>query len=167
MPVRRNLNAGFFPQHQAWFELTPKELKQELVAAGFQVFRSEPTQLQLALRVRENLIMDSGVWVTFNPEQLLGRSDTQFGVRCVFRSQQSDHTADGEDEAFARARELALALQPTGYIERETRVITVENPSLPGQILDTWREVVVEKVALGWEELVSELNAALQAPKVA
>ena len=148
-------------------ELTPRELKQELVAAGFQVYRSEPTQLQLAVRVRENLIMDSGVWVIFNPEQPLGRTDTQFGVRCVFRSQQSDHSADGDDEAFARARGLAQALEPTGYVERETRVVTVENPSLPGQVLDTWREVVVEKLALGWEELVAELEAALQATKVA
>jgi hypothetical protein len=147
--------------------LTPRELKQELVAAGFQVYRSESTQLQLAVRVRENLIMDSGVWVIFNPEQPLGQSDTQFGVRCVFRSQQSDHSADGDDEAFARARELAQALEPTGYIERETRVVTVENPSSPGQVLDTWREVVVEKLALGWEELVAELKAALHMTKVA
>src|SRR5690606_18069923 len=151
----------------AWLELTPKELKQELVAAGFQVYRSEPTQLQLAVRVRENLIMDSGVWVVFDPEQPLRSSETQFGVRCVFRSQQSDHVADGEEQAFARARDLARALEPTGYVERETRVVTVENPSLPGQVLDTWREVVVEKLALGWEELLAELEAALRTTKIA
>ncbi len=131
------------------------------------MYRSEPTQLQLAVRVRENLIMDSGVSVIFNPDQPLGQADTQFGVRCVFRSQQSDYSADGDDEAFARARGLAQALEPIGYIERETRVVTVENPSSPGQVLDTWREVVVEKLALGWEDLVAELKAALQTSKVA
>lgn len=147
--------------------MTPKELKQELVAAGFQVYRSEAKQLQLAVRVRDNLIMDSGVWVTFDPEQVLGHSDTLFGVRCVFRSQQSDHAADGEDQAFRRASELAEALTPTGYVESERRVIQVENPSHPGQLLDTWREVVVEKGELGWNELLTELRAALQATKIA
>ncbi len=147
--------------------MTPKELKQELVAAGFQVYRSEAGQVQLAIRVRDNLIMDSGVWVTFDPLQSFGQSETQFGVRCVFRSQLSDHTSDGDEEAFARARELAQVLEPTGYIERERRVIQVDNPSRPGQLLDTWREVVVEKGALGWDELLAELRAALQATKVA
>lgn len=147
-------------------ELTPKELKQELVAAGFQVYRSEATQLQLALRVRENLIMDSGVWVTFDPLQCLGHEETQFGVRCVFRTQHSDHSADGEDEAYERARMLAAPLRPGGYVECERRVVQVENPSQPGQVLDTWWEVVVEKGALGWGQLLTELEAALVLPKV-
>lgn len=163
----RNLNARSHPSNRRPYELTPKELKQELVAAGFQVYRSEAKQLQLAVRVRDNLIMDSGVWVTFDPQQALGHSDTLFGVRCVFRSQQSDHAADGEDQAFRRARELAEALTPTGYVESERRVVQVENPSHPGQLLDTWREVVVEKGELGWEELLTELRAALQATKIA
>ena len=40
---------------------TPQQLKKALVSAGFQVFRTLGEEIVLAERVRENLIMDSGV----------------------------------------------------------------------------------------------------------
>ena len=40
---------------------TPADLKKTLVARGFEVYRTLGDQVVLADRVRENLIMDSGV----------------------------------------------------------------------------------------------------------
>lgn len=147
-------------------EVTPKDLKRELVAAGFQIYRSEASQLQLAVRVRDNLIMDSGVSVQFDRAQVLGDADTRFGVRCVFRSQQSDHAAETDEEGLARARALARQLEAAGYVECQTRVLPVENPSRPGHFLDTWREVVVEKSPLDWQALLAELAAVLHLTKI-
>jgi hypothetical protein len=42
---------------------TPQTLKKTLVAEGFEVYRTSPSLIILADRVRDNLLMDSGVAV--------------------------------------------------------------------------------------------------------
>ena len=55
---------------------TPAELKKTLVARGFEVYRTLGDQVVLADRVRDNLIMDSGV---------AARSGDVLAVRFVVR----------------------------------------------------------------------------------
>src|SRR4051794_25930173 len=79
---------------------TPQQLKKALVASGFEVFRTLPEEVVLAERVRENLILDSGVRVA--PLQ-----DGKFQVRLVLRAQKADFPNEDEPSLFARVRKLA------------------------------------------------------------
>lgn len=147
--------------------LTPKELKQELVAKGFLVLRSEARRLVLATRERENLIMNSGVWVEFDPNAELSSENTSFVVGCTVRSQQSDKRGESESEGQTRARALAVAFLDEGYSEESVRSVDVKNPSPPHETLDIWHEVSVVKPGVGAGELPRELERALRLPKIA
>lgn len=147
--------------------LTPKELKQELVAKGFLVLRSEPRRLVLASRERENLIMDSGVWLEFDPDAELKAPEARFVIGCVVKSQQSDHRGDDETAGQERARAAASTFIEAGYHETEARSVAVSNPSAPDQILDTWHEVLLAKSGVRLEDLAPETSRALRLPKVA
>src|SRR3954468_20336328 len=68
---------------------TPQQLKKALIAGGFEVFRTLPEEVVLAERVRENLILDSGVRV--GP---LGDGKVQ--VRLVLRAQKGDFPNDDD-----------------------------------------------------------------------
>jgi hypothetical protein len=147
--------------------LTPKELKQELVARGFLVLRSEPRRLVLAIRERENLIMDSGVWVEFEPDSELAGADTRFVVGCTVRSHQSDSRGETPTVGQERARNLAVSFSRFGYRETEVRSIDVKSPSAPEQTLDTWQEVLLAKSDVRWIDLEQELTQVLGLPKIA
>ena len=47
---------------------TPLQLKRALIDAGFIIFRTLPEEVVVAERVRENLIMDSGIRLRGTPE---------------------------------------------------------------------------------------------------
>jgi hypothetical protein len=136
---------------------TPSELKRQLVAAGLEIFRVHGSRVHLADRVRENLIMDSGVAaVAGDPLQ----------VRLVVRAQASHFPGESPDQLFTRARQLAAQSAERGYLEVETTVVPIKDPGGGPQTLDTWFEVAYEKsVADG--ELVVELGYALGVAKTA
>ncbi len=140
-------------------ERRSKEIKKRLAADGFQVFRTLQTEIVLADRVRDNLIMDSGVRVCLDGDG--------YAVRCVVRSQRSDHPQDTDAEGMARARALAAGLSQSGYQAVEERTSPIEDPNVPGRELDLWCELVLEKRVADWPELVDELRRALAAPKLA
>ena len=85
---------------------TPSELKKTLVARGFEVYRTLGDQVVLADRVRDNLIMDSGVAV---------RPGDTMAVRFVVRVQQSDFPSAKAEDLYERARACAVALAGLGY----------------------------------------------------
>jgi hypothetical protein len=146
--------------------LTPKELKQELVATGFLVLRTDPGRVVLATRERENLIMDSGVWVEFDPDAPLDEK-SRFVVGCTVRSHQSDNRGESPEAGQARARSLALAFERLGYCETGVREVDVTSPNAPYQTLDTWQEVLLTKGDVRWADLTIELTSAMSLPKVA
>jgi hypothetical protein len=134
---------------------TPSELKKLLIASGFEIFRFQGERIHLADRVRENLIMDSGVAV------LLGAVP---GVRVVTRAQASHFPGEDAEALFGRARKVGSAALERGYSEVETTVVPVKDPGGGPQTLDTWYEVAYEK-AVGEGDLFEELRQALALEK--
>lgn len=132
--------------------LTPTELKKTLIGLGFEIYRTLGPRVLLADRVRDNLIMDSGVSV------MGGDSLT---VRFVVRAQGNDFPSDSPDELFQRARRLGKEGTSRGYAESGTSVVPIHDPSDPSRTLDTWYEVAFEKTVADLDELSSELKYAL------
>ena len=137
---------------------TPRELKQALIAAGIEVYRIHGSRVLVADRVRENLIMDSGVAVV---------AGDGCAVRFVVRTQASQFPGESEPQLFDRARRLAKTTAKRGYSEVETAVVPVPNPGDRTTTLDTWYEVVFEKPVEGEKEILEEIHFALRLEKSA
>src|SRR3954467_13628948 len=87
---------------------TPSELKKLLLAEGFEVYRTLSDQIVLADRVRDNLIMDSGVAARLGDVPC---------VRLVVRAQGGDFPNDSIAAIFERARQMANDALARGYRE--------------------------------------------------
>lgn len=137
---------------------TPQQLKKALVASGFEVFRTLPEEVVLAERVRENLILDSGV-------RLAPLADGTVQVRLVLRAQKGDFPNDDEPELFARVRRLAEPAVQQGFAETSTNVTAVKDPADASRTLDTFYEVNLSHDAATVEEAVAILKFALTLEK--
>lgn len=135
---------------------SPRELKKTLIREGFEVYRTIEDRVVLAERVRDNLIMDSGV------AACAGQS---LAVRVVLRAQGNDFPGEGEPELVGRARALAQSLAERGYVEVESQAVPILDPGDRTKTLDTWYEVSVERPVTGTSELLDELRFALSLDK--
>lgn len=135
---------------------TPTELKKTLIGLGFEIYRTLGSRVLLADRVRDNLIMDSGVSVM---------GGGPLTVRFVVRAQGNDFPAESGDELFQRARRLGETSTARGYVEAGTNVVPVHDPGDRNRTLDTWYEVAFEKPVADGAELERELRYALGLPK--
>jgi hypothetical protein len=134
----------------------PSELKKLLRAEGFEVYRTLSDRIVLADRVRENLIMDSGVAAQLGPEPC---------VRFVVRAQASEFPTESAEQIFERVRELARDAVSRNYAEVGVNSIEVRNPGDSSQTLDVWHEVAFEKKLANDAELIAELRYALALEK--
>jgi hypothetical protein len=114
---------------------TPNEIKQALLTAGFEIYQTRGDVVHVAERVRENLLMDSGIRIHS------ARPSIVFAVR----AQRNDFPGDGDGELFDRARRLGATALANGYREIETRVTNVSDPGDASRTLDTWCEVLFQK----------------------
>jgi hypothetical protein len=130
----------------------PSALKKALIAEGFEIYRTSPTQVTLADRVRDNLLMDSGVSVV---------QGEALAIRVVLRAQSSNFPGEGADALFARARALDAALVGRGYQEVEADAVPVADPSDRSRTLDTWYEVSYALAMAEEAALFDELRFAL------
>jgi hypothetical protein len=137
---------------------TPQQLKKALIASGFEVFRTLPEEVVLAERVRENLILDSGVRV--GP---LG--DGRVRVRLVLRGQRSDFPGDEETTLFERVRKLAVPALAHRFAEISTNVNAVKDPADPERTLDTFYEVFLAREVATFEDAMPVLKFALSLEK--
>jgi len=131
---------------------TPADLKKTLVARGFEVYRTLGDQVVLADRVRDNLIMDSGV---------AARPGSVLAVRFVVRCQQSDFPSSSSEDLFSRARECAAEAVGRGYAEVGVATVPIKDPGDATHTLDTWYEVSYERPVASEDELERELRYAL------
>jgi hypothetical protein len=131
---------------------TPQQLKKALVSAGFQVFRTLGEEIVLAERVRENLIMDSGVRL---------RASEPLEVRVTFRAQRGHFPGEDDDHLFARARALTAPAHANGFAEVSCTAAPVLDPSDAEHTLDTFFEVVFAKSAESLELALETLTFAL------
>lgn len=139
-------------------KLSPPELKKALQAQGFEIYRTTASEVMLADRVRDNLLMDSAVAVGVGEE---------FTVSVIVRAQSSDFPGEGEASLYGRARRCAEGAQQRGYRESATQVVPVYDPGDRTRILDTWYEVRFERKAPDLEHVVAEVRAALAIEKCA
>jgi hypothetical protein len=82
---------------------TPQQLKKALVGAGFQVFRTLGDEIVLAERVRENLIMDSGVRL---------KASEPLQVKVIFRAQRGHFPPTGSPSRRAPAASTSSRVRP-------------------------------------------------------
>lgn len=129
-----------------------RELKKTLVREGFEIYRSLSDRIVLADRVRDNLIMDSGVAV--------GTGDA-FSVHVVLRAQASDFPGEGADALWERARRLGATLASRGYSESVARSVPILDPGDQSKTLDTWYEVGMSCTLSDLADLIIELRFAL------
>jgi hypothetical protein len=134
---------------------TPNELKKQLTQAGLEVFRVQGFRVCLADRVRENLIMDSGVSAIVGDPLV---------VRFVVRAQANHFPGETPENLFGLARKLAEKSQERGYREVETAVVPIKDPGGGPGTLDTWYEVAFE-LEVEHEQLLDELRYALGVEK--
>ncbi len=134
------------------------EIRKALIAAGFELYRTRGDEVQVADRVRDNLIMDSGVSVT---------SKAALSVKVVVRAQRSDFPSEGAATLFERARQLAGGALSRGYVETATVTSPMQDPVDPSRTLDTWYEVSFEKSVSTLEEAMLEVGFALKVEKLA
>ena len=137
---------------------TPQQLKKALVANGFEVFRTLSEEVVLAERVRENLILDSGV-------RLGPLADGKLRVRLVLRAQRADFPGDDESVMFDRVRKLAEPALQKGFAEESTNVNAVKDPADPDKTLDTFYELFLAHVVATVEDAVPLLKFALSLEK--
>jgi hypothetical protein len=110
----------------------PSTLKKALVSEGFEIYRTAPNLITLADRVRDNLLMDSGVSV------VAGES---LAIRVVLRAQASNFPGDTADGLFARARALGAELAGRGYAEVGAEAVPLADPGDRTRTIDTCYEV--------------------------
>lgn len=131
-------------------------MKKALVQAGFVVYMTRGDVVHLGEHVRENLLMDAGIFVRASIP----------AVGFVARAQKSDFPSEGEAELFVRARGLARDALSRGYHEVKTNVREVRDPGNAERLLDRVFEVVFEKT-VGGESLVDELRFAFSCCRLA
>ncbi|HMJ51703.1 MAG TPA: hypothetical protein VK540_06485 [Polyangiaceae bacterium] len=136
--------------------VNPTEIRKALLAAGFELYRTQGEQVHIADRVRDNLIMDSGVSVS-----------TALSVKFVVRSQRSDFPNDATAKLFERARALAASALDRGYVETGTVTNPMHDPVDPSRTLDTWYEISFEKTVTTLDEAMAEVGFALAIEKTA
>lgn len=128
--------------------LTPPQLKKALLGAGFEVFRTLPDEVVLAERVRENLILDSGIRVR-------AAGEAAWAIKVVLRAEGHDFPGDDEAELFARVRRLAEPVVGAGFAEVGTKVVPMKDPSDEERTLDTFYEVILERSVHGGLDALS------------
>src|SRR5581483_9937007 len=113
-------------------------------------------------RVRENLIMDSGVRV---------KVGQPIEVSVVLRVRRAHFPNEGENALFDHVRGLGSNIVEKGFAERETRVTPVSDPADSGRLLDTFYEVVFTRPFTGegdqLEQAIECVRYALEVAKSA
>lgn len=138
--------------------MSPLELKKALVAAGFEVYRTLGNEVILADRVRDNLIMDSGVRV---------RAGDTLQVKLVVGVRRGEFPGEDDAKLFDRVRTLAGPAVQQGFVELSSTVAPMHDPADVTHTLDTVFEVTLGKELPRFEDATLDLQLALKLAKTA
>lgn len=137
--------------------LTSSDIKRALRNAGLEVYRAQENAVHVADRVRENLILDSGIRVVVTP----------LAVTFVAEAPRSQFPGDERETLFERARQLGRGALERGFVEAETRIAPVEDPSDAARVLDERFQVAFAKEVASLDAAVEEVRFALSLPRSA
>jgi len=130
---------------------TSQQLKRALVDAGFIVFRTLADEVVVAERVRENLIMDSGVRL---------RNAPTLEVRVLLRIQRGNFPGEDDTKLFARVRARAAPALASGFREVSHQTSHVTDPGDSTRMLDTFYEVLLGREAADLETALEGVRFA-------
>ena len=134
------------------------ELKRLLIGRGFEIYRTVGKKVQLAERVRDNLLMDGNVAVS---------TGDWLELHLVTRAQQGHFPNETEGQLFERARACGATAEGRGYREVATQVVVISDPGNAIKTLDTWYEVTFVREVHDLDELTREAGFALALDKIA
>ena|SRR5258708_7424091 len=137
---------------------TPKELKKALINAGFEIYRTKGDEIAIANRVRDNLIMDSGVRL---------RAGSPLGVKMIVGIRRAEFPDEDDAALFSRVRDVARPALLQGFREMSSGTTPVLDPTDPSRTLDTFYEVTFEKTEEHLEEALSAVRIAIAVAKLA
>jgi hypothetical protein len=140
--------------------VSPQELKKALVSAGFEVYRTKSDEIMLADRVRDNLILDSGVRVSANAAD-------EIRVNLVMGIRHTQYPGENEQALFERVRRLAAPLLVAGFAEMGTGQSPVTDPSDATKTLDIFFDVTFGKNEASFDAALPALRVALEVAKTA
>ncbi|MBP9113955.1 MAG: hypothetical protein KBF88_14175 [Polyangiaceae bacterium] len=143
--------------------MTPLELKKLLIASGFEVYRTMGNDVVLADRVRDNLVLDSGVRCRLRP----GDAAIPLEVRVIMALRRSEHPDHSEEDIFAKVRELAAPVLHEGFGEVEFAPRQVSDPGDSSRTLETFCEVIFSRTSTDVSEAIESLKVALTVVKTA
>jgi hypothetical protein len=132
----------------------PAELKRQLRAAGFEIYRTAENRVQLAERIRDNLIMDSGVAALFSER-------SGFAVRVTVRAQASHFPGASAEQLWAQANSLAAQFLTDGYLIQSQSAELVPDPNDTEKSLDTAHEILLQRPVDSLDLLFEFLRVAL------
>jgi hypothetical protein len=130
-----------------------KKVKETLVGAGIEVYKTRPAEIHIAERVRFH-IMDSGV-------RVIVAGDLR--VAFTARLQRSDYPEDAEPDALLDRvrRTIGPGATQRGYVETWSGTTPVKDPSDEQRVLDVWHEVTWTKEAPSPDAAIDEVRWAL------
>lgn len=135
------------------------ELKRRLRAAGFEIYRTRGREVVLAERIRDNLIMDSGVAAVLADDG--GSAEVVVVVRA-----QATHFPGGPPEALMdHVRALASAFEARGYSAGEALTREMNDPGNPERTLDTSLEMHLRRRLASEKDVFEELRTVLAMPR--
>jgi len=102
------------------------------VEAGFEVYRTTGQEVIVADRVRDNLILDSGVRV---------RAGDPMEIHIIMGLRRGQYPNDSDEQVFARLRQLAAPAVSRGFAEKQSHTAPVADPADASKTLDTFFEL--------------------------
>lgn len=136
----------------------PAELKRKLRAAGFEIYRTAENRVQLAERIRDNLIMDSGVAALFS-------EPSGFAIRVTVRAQASHFPGASVEHLWTQANTLAEQFLTDGYLIESQSAELVPDPNDTEKSLDTAHEILLKRPVESMDLLFDLLRVALTRPR--
>jgi hypothetical protein len=135
---------------------TLDRLKQAMVDAGLEIYRTNGSEIRVAERVRVHL-MDSGVAISLQ---------SSARVHVTIRGQRSDFPGASADDLFAKVRNaMRSSIEAQGFREVNAATREITDPVDADHVLDVWHELTFAKDIEAVDAMIEDVRWALRVPK--